>query len=447
MARKKGTARTVTIVDDDEDDEPTETTAQAAADFAQADKDEGGALIRITDELRATAGARVQIVRTYPSTPDLAGHVGDMTPDEYSAERVRQLYGPGRYRIRFVGPNGYMPGGGALHIAKLREDGPASTAGAGTVSEVAALIKAMRETDEARAKESAARRDRLIELAIPGGLSLLTALLTKGSGSDSQLTTALITAFKPQQQMTMQDMLALMVKVQELQRPQETGDQLDKLEKIIGIAKQLGGDSDSGGDTWIGFARELVKEGLPAARAAIEAMTQSRQAATAPQVQIQPRVMMPGPAAPTLQAQPSAPAAQQPQVPASAPMAAADPNPKPGDDMLAMFMPMIREQAARILRWAAQDRNPAAYAEVFLDELPEYVGKYITPPKALEWLQSPNWWAVLLERFPEAAAHEKWLDEFRQELIDVLSAEMRASERGEAAQSLQDTGQDQEAEQ
>lgn len=411
-------AKTRTIRIEGTEDEPDETAAQEAADFAEANEDEGGELFRVTDELRGTVNVKLQIVRTYPNTPDMAGHVGDLTPSEFSPERVRELYGPGRYRVRIVGPKGYLKGGGPLHIAKTGADTAAPpSGGAGSVGEFARLLQTMQEREEARARENKERRDKWIELAIPGLLTIIAGLLGKNQGPDM---TALITALKPAPGPSITDLTTSLASLKTLTETPKDDSKLDLIFKVLELAKEKSGDG-GGESNWIDVIRDLLKEGPAMVKPLLESM-QAQQQSVMPSMQVTPVANRANPA---INANvPNADGISSP--PGSAPDAA--PSSATGEtDMLALFMPMIRGQLAKLFQWASEKRRVELYAEVLLEELPATVHQYVTPQDALKYLQHEQWFEIITapNMEPRLALHREWLDAMRREVIDIIQEQLK----------------------
>ena len=129
-------------------------TAGAAVNAELADQQipeaEIDEIFRMTDELRSTAGIVCQILRKLP--PHLAGYCGEITPGEFSLERVRKTYGPGKYAVRLKGPLGYVKGGGTLDIAPLPE-GATVAAPPAAGGSAADIIAALDKRSEARGAE------------------------------------------------------------------------------------------------------------------------------------------------------------------------------------------------------------------------------------------------------------------------------------------------------
>jgi hypothetical protein len=404
-----------------EGDGTVDTETEEENNLKDLSRDERDEVFRVTDEIRATVGARLMIVRTYPSTPDLAGHVGDMTPGEYSPERVRELFGPGRYRIRIVGPKGFLPGGGPLHIAKVNQVPPGPSNGTGDLAQLIALLQ---KQDDTRREKSNERIGRITELAIPGILTVIAAFVGKNHSQDL---TPIIAALKPAPQPSMLE-IATMLK--QLQAPAESATSpIETLFRIVEVVKDVTGGSEKEDNVW-SVVREALKEGIPALRPMLENL-QAQQAARTPSLP---------PPAPAQRHIPHASAGmassmasvqstvQNPRDRAIADSAAQGGNSKPtsgtGEDMLALWgmnnSAVIRANCDKITSWAEQKKRPDLYAEVFLDELPQDLAPYMPPQRAIELLHNPDWWSFVTQFHPPIKSHFVWMDQFRMALIELV---------------------------
>jgi hypothetical protein len=421
-------ARTVRL--EEIDGEAPSKAETEAEELQEADDMEGGDLFAALDEMRGTAGVTFIVVRTFPSTPDQAGYVGSLTPAEFSLERMTELYGPGKYRVRVKGPKGWLPGGGTVAIA--RGVAPSATATPSGMNEVTAFLKMMQERDAARATESAARRDKWIELAIPGALTLLAAVLGKNNAPDL---TGLIAAMKPAPGPSITDLVTSLSSLKTLtDSPKENGTQIESFLNILEKVKDLSGGEGKGESNWIDLAREVIREGLPMARPLLEGI-QARQQSAAMSVS-SPLTMTVRPIA-TAAAMPGSPlpSSTASTVPPSlTPLDASANSTLSGEnDMLALFLPMIKEQLAKILSWAQAERDVELYAEVLLAELPPTIHKYVTPEKALEYLKFPQWFEVVTGQEARLIPHRVWCDEMRLELIDIIEEQIKREGRTASA--------------
>lgn len=419
MARKKATTVTITPPEDDEEPTPEE--------LVELNITEGGDLFRVTDELKATQGVRLMFVRTYPAGPDSAGYVGEMTPGEFTTDRVRELYGPGKYKVTIMGPKGILPGGGSIAIAKGVER-PKDTTGIGSLAE---LMRTLEDRQAAQRAQDATRRDELLKLAIPGMFTLLASLV---GGRQSTDIPALVAALKPAPGPSITDLTTALANIQQLhggEKSQLSG--IDGLLKMAELLEKYRGEGGGAGSTWVDVLRDVVKEAVPAVRPMLE------QAAAAAAARAQPQLPAPAvaPAPVPIRVPMPAPAAASPPLPPkptpAPPAPAAEPTLTEGADMWEMAKPIIRDQVNKLIGWAAAKGRVDLYAELFITELPQIVAKYVTPTQALAWLQHPDWWQVVKAHYPELEPHYAWLDQFRSELILLVEEQIPEGTDADAA--------------
>jgi hypothetical protein len=426
VGKKKST--TIEITPPGEEEVTTE-------ELVELNQTEGGELFRVTDELRATQGVRLMFVRTYPAGPDSAGYVGEMGPGEFTTDRVREMYGPGKYKVTILGPKGILPGGGTITIAK-GVDKP-KTEGVGNIAE---LLRVLEERQEKQRASNSATWNKIAELAIPGMFTVLAALVSKGGGNQTDVA-ALITALKPAPQPSIGELTTALAGIQSLQgKPASELGGLEGLLKAATLLKEFAGEGggDKGGSNWLDVLREALKEAIPMARPVLEqAAANAAARMSAAQVVIPTPVAAP-PAAPRPVIAAPVTAAPVRQAP-TAPVAAAAPplNIKPtiteGEDMWQMAKPIIKDQVEKLIRWASEKKEPGLYAEVFVTELPQVVASYVSPQQALTWLQHPDWWKVVRGQYPELEPHFIWLDQFRSELILLVEEQVAEATQNEQA--------------
>ncbi len=246
----------------------TEADAQRMADLNEG---EGGELFRAIEEARSTQGAEVILTRTMPA--DKAGFCDKIPVAEFDLTLLKSKYGPGTYRVRFNGPQGFLPGGSTIKIAATPEKPASPMNGFETFLEI----------QERRDAESRARRDDWLKLALPIVGGIVTTLISRPQGND---VAALVTALKPAPGPTMGDLTTAMVNLQNLSganKPQES--QIDTILRIFESAKDLIGDKDGGGSkegsNWIDVIRDAIKYVPEALKPALEARMQAMQAGAA----------------------------------------------------------------------------------------------------------------------------------------------------------------------
>jgi hypothetical protein len=405
MAKKPS----VTLVENAAD---TETQARAE-DLANLNAEEGGALFRAIEEARSTQGAEVILTRTMPA--DTAGFVDKIPVAEFDLSAVKKRYGPGTYRVRFNGPTGFLPGGGTIKIAPLPEGASKSNGGGG---DFMSAIEFFEKRDAERRRESSEKVNQVLLACIPVAGSVLTALLGRSQGPD---VLALAAAMKPPPGPTLGDIVQTMTGLHAMtaaKSPPESG--IDQILKVMEAVREMMPDSDSkGGSSWMDIVRDLIK----AAPEAIQPILAARMQA----MQNQPGAAIPqgsqGATAPPA-ARVNAPAPSAPVIASVAPTSAyiAADSSDGETTMFELARPMIKEKLKLIAGWAELDSDPVLCARILCDKhIPPNIDKFLPQEKALQYLRFEQWFEKLLEWEPAFAEHREWCDEFRLELIEIVS--------------------------
>jgi len=391
---------------------------EQAEELAQLNEDEGGDLFAVIDDLRTAQGVFIICTRIDPA--EKSGYCGKMPVSDFSLDKMRSMYGTGTFKVRIRGSKGFLPGGGTVKISELEN----TSANAGS-TDLASLLALM----DKRESERREKTSRLLELAIPGSLTVIAALLGKNSGPDIG---TLIAALKPSPGPSLTDLTSALANMKTLTEGSGTRDPLDSILKVMEAVKNLStGDGNNAGkeggqSNWLDVVRDLVKEAVPAVKPLLENIAarqqqlqqvQQEQLRQAGPLQILAPVapVAPMPVAPIAPLAPVSPALPIASEQPSTPVQSAE------TDMFMIFKPIINENLSRVAGWAKDDRNPQAYAEIFLDELPQMVANYLSPPDALKWLNHERWFEVVCEWKPELSAYRGWCDEFRHALIEIIA--------------------------
>jgi hypothetical protein len=171
--------------------------------------------------------------------------------------------------------------------------------------------------------------------------------------------------------------------------------QIKGAKDLIELAKELAPDKETTGSTWPDIIRDGLKEVAPLLTTLA---TRARGAA-------------PGAAAPG--ANPNAPAGAAADIHAPNPDAGQT---AAGDPMFALLN-WFRQWLPRLTQWAAQNRDPVTYAEVFADEVPPNI-----PPQQLYAILSrEDWWSQLASLYPPAQPYQGWFTALRNELLSMLT--------------------------
>lgn len=370
--------------------DPDATRAEQLQELEELDEQEDGELIRVMEEIRASGAVRLIVMRTLPDTKK--GYVGELTPAEFTYETVRKRWGAGRYRIRCMGPRGMVPGGGTIDIAEQAEAAP----GTQPAGDLLSVLRAEREAERDRERaEKNEREERFLKwgaILVP----VLTPAISGLFGAKKEGITELVTA---------------LASMKQLQGGDES--KVDQFIKMFELAQSVGGKG--GGETnWL----DIVKEGISGARPLIENL--ATRALSSPSPDGAPRGGFG--LSPAL----TSPLTTPPALPSSS----ATPTPDPStsgsnqDNPMLALLPWLKNQLEFLIVQAARDRDPALYAELMVDNLPDAV----KPENLVQLVSQDNWWTVLQNFNPQVKPYQGWFTGFRQELLVMLSGEERSNQ-------------------
>ena len=399
----------ISLVDMDAD------TRREAQEMADLDRAEGGALFKAIEEARSVQGAEVILRRTMPA--DSAGFCDKIPVGEFDLAMLKSKYGPGTYVIRFAGIGGkFLPGGGTIKIAPIPQ-----TAKSAGWDNFGAFLEAQENRDADRRREESERRNKIWELAMVSIPTVLAGFFNRQAPQSD--VPALIAALKPVPGPSLTDLVTALSSMKTLQG--ETSDPIDRVFKIMEAVKGMSGES-AGETNWTDVVKELVREGLPMAKGALENMAASQQAAQR-QIQHQPPLQIsPLPQATVIVA--PVELRHSGVTPQSTGESIVPIAPNGGEtDMLTLFMPTIRQHLEKVTKWASDNKNPETYAEVFFDDLPSFVWQYITPADAIKGMQREDWFQKVVEFYPALETHREWCDEFRIELISIITDNLESA--------------------
>jgi hypothetical protein len=360
----------------------------AELEAAAIPEDEITEIFRVTDEMRTTGGVVLQFVRVLPVT--IAGYCGEMVPAEFTLERVRKEFGVGTYRVRVMGPKGFVPGGGKLIIAPLPEKPIAPES---SVADVLAILKADKESSGAKFKEWAVV---LTPLLAPVISSWLTPKNQVGE--------------------LVQGLAALKGLEPEREKAPSLAQQLDQLTALLAKAKELLPENASAtGATWI----DLLRDGIASAKPVLEGLAQRALGGVPPRPGIpmmgpviMPPAQLPGPAV----VSPSAPVPSSP--PASQNGGAGSAVPVSGTEPVGVvsLLPWLSAMLQQLIVRAGKNRDPELYAEVTLDNVPDG----IDPKQLIPFLERVDWWQQLVGFAPAVMPYPSWFQEYRDALLTML---------------------------
>jgi len=374
-----------TRIDPDEEEETARTQAEA---MAQLNADSGGDLFDAIDQLRAAQGTNILVHCLAPK--EKAGYLGAIPAAEFSMEVLRERFGGGLFKILIKGPKGFLPGGGNVQISMANEATRAAPRGE---------IETFMEMMERRDRDSAARRDRLMEIGIPALTTVLAAFIGRQPQPGADIATLAAALKGP----SMSELASTMQNLQAMSAPRADpfDTALKMMERVKDFATEGTGETKAG-SSWLDVVRDLIREAGPMLGGVMQQVA-AQNARVAAQRQTTVTVE---------------PIGELPASDATAPVASQSED----QHVLQMFKPMILEKLKEIAGWAEKDLEPTTYVEVFMDSLPPNIGQFLPQEKALEYVSHPDWYKVVCEWEPRLAAHKEWCEEFREYLLKWLKA-------------------------
>jgi hypothetical protein len=354
--------------------------------------------LRSLSELDSAGDVRWIITCTAP--PDKTGYVGELVSGELSLQKIAQLWGPGRYRVKGLRDNGQFFRQRTVTVSKasIPASAPTSAPQSSNVQDLLAILAAdKRQQQESMMKWAA------ILAPIMG--PVLLKLFDRGGTSLADLTTALknmkeLSGDKP---------------------PPDSLAQLTQVQKLIEVVRDMQPEPSQAGSTWVDLIRDAVQTVGPglaaglASKAGAPAAQPARPVAPPPT----PRALLPG----------AAGAVNVPNPPTAAPVHA---NPEAANPMMALLH-WFQEQLPGLEIRAAQDRDPAVYAQVLLDTVPENVD--VREIQGI--LKRRDWWQLLSNFRPSIAPYQEWFKELHGELMVAISDMIREAQAPPAQQPVQ----------
>lgn len=405
------------------------TTRQAAEEMADLNHATGDKLFTVIEEIRGSAAASGTkcLVTRIASDGKSGGYCGTIAVADFTLDKVKSLYGPGKYTVQIKGPKGFLPGGTGIEIADTGESTPSPTPKTG--GDFMTYLEFMQKQEESRREKS----NRLLELGIPALGTIIAAILNRPQGTD---VAALVSALKPAPGPSLADLTTAMVNMRTLNAPSAGSDPLDMILKVFEAAHDMAGGGGGKGEKsgWIDLARDALK-GLPAVAGPFVQALRGRSGAPQPAsitANTAPPLAAPSVTALETSAEPSAELAP--------PSSVGDAAGRSGDNMLALMKPFAQQKLKLISQWANEKKNPQLYAELFLTEhVPSNLSDYLPPEKALEYLNHAQWFEKTIEWEPALANHRAWCDTFRLELIEMIQIALQP-QPGDGAVAADDIG-------
>ena len=329
--------------------------------------------LRALAELDTQNEIRWQIKRV--SNPN-TGYVETLSTAELSLERIATDCGPGKYQVRGIKADGKYYKSAVVTIAPVvRTSTPAGlSAPQGSGTDQMALLTLLLQNSQAAASEQT---------------KVLTALIGKPS---NQIPWAAIAAVGP----------ALLKEAREFfAKPDKDDASMERVLKLVTIVEKLKGKDDGSGSTnWA----DVVREGLSQVSAVAAAkFGYGGSADTQPQVrQASAHVVTPHTST---------------ALPSPVPMDAATASSEAVEPTLQMLGEQwLRGQLDTLVGAAANAKNPALRAELFVDELP----KYIPESMVLSMLSADDWFVTLSTFDPRVTNYPAWFESLRDGIIETL---------------------------
>lgn len=288
------------------------------------------------------------------SPADKAGFCTEYTGGDISLIRMQEDLGGGRYRIRGIDSRGRFIGQRTVFIA----DKPRSL---------------QQPAPQTLGNDAQQAMFNMMQQQAQQQIQMLTNLVT-----------GLIA--KPAQVTPPPDPIAMIAALKDIMKPEVRDSSIETLLKGLELGKELasGGDGD-------GMA-SVIGKGIDTFGPMLEQGLRSRAAAPQP---VQARVV-----------NPVAPQIQQPQEATNV-----------NAFELAKLLPWMQGQLRALIHQAARQRDPALYAEVFMDNLPEF----ITPQLLLDRFSSASALDDLASLNSGVLNHSRWFEEFRAHVLEYLT--------------------------
>ncbi len=277
--------------------------------------------------------------------------------DSLTLDAIRDTFGGGTYKITAYGQGSKYAGQRRVTIADLPRSAQAPAAQSQS-QDLAAILQAAK------------------------GDNSSLALVMKMMESQSQMIAALLTRPPPAMppQPTMMELIAMMREMNRESPKANEGSAVELLLKGIELGKEFTG---SGEESMMG----LAGKGIEILRPLIERQAQAPAA--------NPRPALPPQSAPATG-------------PAATPQ---------GDDAMLRQLNWLRQQTVVLCAQAARQKNPELYAELLLDNLPDF----INPQDLLARVSDPGAVAQLAQVNADVAKYPAWFEEFRKSLVELLN--------------------------
>ena len=356
MARKKRIVTTEEVENETDELIPESVEAEEPSREEVAEMDAIDYLL----SLGGDDGVRYRVDKLPAKAGDREAFCNNYSRDSLTLDAIRDMFGGGTYKITAYAAGSRYAGQRRVTIADLPKS---PTAPAGTMSQdLAAILQAAK------------------------GDNSSLALVMKMMESQSAMIAGLLSRPVPQAPPgpSFMEMLAFMKEMNRESPKSNEGSAVELLLKGIELGKEFTG---GGEDSMMG----LAGKGIEMLKPLIERGAQN-----------------PAPAASPAPAQLPAARLQTPQAP----------QPAEGDPMLRQLN-WLRQQSVLLCHQASRGRDPALYAEVMLDNLPDF----ITEQDLLARLKEPNAIAQLAQVNADVLKFQPWFEEFRKAILAMFEGD------------------------
>lgn len=355
----------------------TETTEdEHDTDREKSEKDElPEDVIRALVELEGADDIRWVVTRK--SQPN-AGYAGELSTSELSLYRIAQDYGPGRYQIRGIKPDGTYYKSATVPIAEpVRRDNTLA---------MADLLKKTNNNDSTMLP--------LVMAMMQNSTQVMVAALNRQPAAPAQNKEFPWPAL-------LSSMPAILVAIKEFTKNNNDADSMEKILKQLTILEKLKGtDKES---SWPDVVRELAGS-IPSMIGTVRNGGSTPTTVTQVPNMDQPAVDVAG------------------ELPQSLPS---------GEDMT--LLTFLRERLADLIAAAMRNRNPELQAELLLEEITT-LPKMIQQQLISMLTTRDDWFEQLCAFNPSAQHYRGWFENLRNDLISLLQSE-DVSEVHEASQN------------
>jgi hypothetical protein len=100
--------------------------------------------------------------------------------------------------------------------------------------------------------------------------------------------------------------------------------------------------------------------------------------------------------------------------------------------MWSVAEPWLRRKAEDLHEWAGANLDVELCAEMLLASIPKLFRAMLTAADLSGFLQRADWWIVLTHFHPPLAPYHAWVDDVRQEVLQLLSEETGGSPPGQS---------------